>query len=175
MPIKSRIRSVPDWPKKGVMFRDITTLLKDPVGLKLCLDDFIQRYKDKEIDLIVGIDSRGFILGGALAYILGKGFVPIRKKGKLPAATEREEYELEYGTDAIEIHKDAINPGQKVIIIDDLCATGGTALAAAKLIKKLGGEVLELAFIVDLPDLGGSRKLKEAGLAYYSQTVFEGE
>ena len=157
------------------MFRDITTLLKDPVGLKLCLDDFIQRYKDKEIDLIVGIDSRGFILGGALAYILGKGFVPIRKKGKLPAATEREEYELEYGTDAIEIHKDAINPGQKVIIIDDLCATGGTALAAAKLIKKLGGEVLELAFIVDLPDLGGSRKLKEAGLAYYSQTVFEGE
>lgn len=175
MPIKSRIRTVSDWPKKGVMFRDITTLLKDPVGLKLCLDDFLARYKNKEIDLVAGIDSRGFILGGALAYLLGKGFVPVRKKGKLPAAVEREEYELEYGTDAIEIHKDAIIGGQKVLIIDDLIATGGTALAASKLVQRLGGEIVELAFIVDLPDLGGRHKLESAGLAVYSQTSFAGE
>jgi len=175
MPIKSRIRTVADWPKKGVMFRDITTLIKDPVGLKLCLDDFVERYKDKEIDVIVGIDSRGFILGGALAYLLGKGFVPVRKKGKLPAETESESYDLEYGTDTIEIHKDAIAPGQKIVIIDDLIATGGTALAASKLVKKLGGEIIELAFIVDLPDLGGGKKLTDAGLKYYAQTEFAGE
>jgi len=120
MPIKSRIRTVPHWPKKGVMFRDITTLLKDPVGLKICLDDFAKRYEKEEIDVIVGIDSRGFILGGALAYLLGKGFVPVRKKGKLPAEKESIEYELEYGTDCIEIHKDAISKGQRVLIIDEL-------------------------------------------------------
>ncbi|MFA5029403.1 MAG: adenine phosphoribosyltransferase [Patescibacteria group bacterium] len=175
MPIKSRIRTVPDWPKKGVMFRDITTLIKDPVGLKLCIDDFVARYQGKEVDAIVGIDSRGFILGGALAYLLGKGFVPVRKKGKLPAEVESEEYALEYGTDTIEIHKDAIEAGQKVVIIDDLCATGGTALAASKLVKKLGGEIVEMAFVVDLPDLGGSKKLRQAGLAVYTQTNFEGE
>jgi len=175
MPIKSRIRTVPDWPKSGIMFRDITTLIKDPVGLKLCIDDFTERYKAMDVDVVVGIDSRGFILGGALAYLLGKGFVPVRKKGKLPAETESESYELEYGTDTIEIHKDAIVPGQKVIIIDDLVATGGTALAAARLVKKLGGEVIELAFIVDLPDIGGSKKLIDAGYKIYAQTVFEGE
>lgn len=175
MPIKSRIRTISDWPKKGVMFRDITTLIKDPIGLKLCLDDFFDRYKDKNIDVVVGIDSRGFILGGALAYLLGKGFVPVRKKGKLPAEVESEEYELEYGTDIVEIHKDAIISGQKVLIIDDLIATGGTALAATKLVTKLGGEIIELAFIVDLPDLGGSQKLKDAGFEIYSQTSFEGE
>ena len=157
------------------MFRDITTLLKDPQGLQLCLEDFAKRYKKKDIDVIVGIDSRGFILGGALAYLLGKGFVPVRKKGKLPAETIRQEYALEYGTDVIEIHKDAIEKGQRVLIIDDLIATGGTALAAASLVKKLGGEVVELAFIVDLPDLKGSKKLREAGLKYYAQTSFEGE
>ena len=175
MPIKSRIRTVVDWPKKGVMFRDITTLLKDPVGLKLCLDNFLERYRNKDIDVIVGIDSRGFILGGALAYELNKGFVPVRKKGKLPAEVESEEYALEYGTDTIEIHKDAITSGQKVLIIDDLIATGGTALAAVNLVKKLGGEIVELAFIVDLPDLGGGQKLKDAGFSYYSQTAFAGE
>lgn len=175
MPIKSRIRTVPHWPKKGIMFRDITTLLKDPVGLKLCIDDFYNRYKDREIDIVVGIDSRGFILGGAVAYLLNKGFVPVRKKGKLPAETEREEYSLEYGTDVIEIHKDAIEKGQKVLIIDDLIATGGTAMAAAKLVKKIHGEVIELAFIVDLPDLGGRKKLEQAGLSVYAQTEFEGE
>lgn len=173
--IKNRIRTVPDWPKKGVMFRDITTLIKDPVGLKLCIDDFRQRYEEKEIDLVVGIDSRGFILGGALAYELGKGFVPIRKKGKLPAETESETYELEYGTDTVEIHKDAIEPGQKAVIIDDLIATGGTALAAVKLVKKLGGEVAEFACVADLVDIGGSRKLKEAGIKVYAQTSFEGD
>ncbi|MFA5879650.1 MAG: adenine phosphoribosyltransferase [Candidatus Margulisiibacteriota bacterium] len=175
MPIKSRIRTVAHWPKMGVMFRDITTLLKDPVGFKLCINDFINRYSDKEIDLIVGIDSRGFILGGALAYALDKGFVPIRKKGKLPAETEQEEYELEYGTDTVEIHKDAILKGQKILIVDDLIATGGTALAAAKLVRKLQGEIVELAFIVDLPDLGGRKKLETSGLNVYAQTEFEGE
>jgi adenine phosphoribosyltransferase len=157
------------------MFRDITTLLKDPVGLKLCLDDFVKRYENRDVDIIVGIDSRGFIIGGALAYLLGKGFVPVRKKGKLPAATEREEYALEYGTDVVEIHQDAIEKGQKVVIIDDLIATGGTAMAAAKLVKKLHGEIVELAFIVDLPDLGGRKKLEQAGYSVYAQTFFEGE
>ena len=177
MPIKSRIRTVPHWPKKGVMFRDITTLLKDPVGFRLVIDDFAKRYfdKTKDIDIVVGIESRGFILGGALAYSLGKGFVPIRKKGKLPAETEKMEYSLEYGTDVIEIHKDAIEKGQKVLLIDDLLATGGTALAAAKLIEKLGGEILEIAFVVDLPELKGGEKLKKSGYKYYAQCEFEGE
>ncbi|NQT30525.1 MAG: adenine phosphoribosyltransferase [Candidatus Saganbacteria bacterium] len=175
MPIKSRIRTIAHWPKKGIMFRDITTLLKDPVGLRICIDDFVARYRDQEIDVVVGIDSRGFILGGAVAYLLEKGFVPVRKKGKLPAETEREEYSLEYGTDVVEIHKDAISKGQKVLIIDDLIATGGTAMAAAKLVKKLHGEIVELAFIVDLPDLGGKKKLEEAGYLVYAQTEFEGE
>jgi len=175
MSIKSRIRTVPHWPKAGIMFRDITTLLKDPVGLRLCIDDFVMRYKEKEIDVVVGIDSRGFILGGAVAFVLGKGFVPVRKKGKLPAETEKEEYSLEYGTDTIEIHKDAIEKGQKVLIIDDLLATGGTATAAAKLVKKLGGNIIELAFIVDLPELGGRKKLEAAGYSVYAQTEFEGE
>ncbi len=175
MPIKSRIRTVPHWPKQGVMFRDITTLLKDPIGFKLVIDDFMKRYKDQEIDVIAGIDSRGFILGGALAYLMEKGFVPIRKKGKLPAETVAETYELEYGTDTIEIHKDAIEDGQKVLIVDDLIATGGTALAAAKLVKKLGGEIVEMAFIVDLPDLKGGEKLEKAGIKYYAQCEFEGD
>lgn len=172
MPIKSRIRTVPHWPKPGIMFRDITTLLKDPVGLKLCLDDFINRYAKEDIDIVVGIDSRGFIIGGAIAFSLGKGFVPVRKKGKLPAETEKEEYSLEYGTDVIEIHKDAIEKGQKVLIVDDLLATGGTAMAAAKLVKKLRGEIVEIAFIVDLPDLGGRKKLEAAGYKVYAQTLF---
>ncbi|MBI2135290.1 adenine phosphoribosyltransferase [Candidatus Woesearchaeota archaeon] len=175
MTIKSRIRTVPNWPKKGVMFRDITTLLKDPVGLRLSIDDFLKRYKKIDIDIIVGIDSRGFILGGALAYLLGKGFVPVRKKGKLPAATEKQEYQLEYGTDSLEIHKDAISKGQKVLIMDDLIATGGTAIATAQLVRKLGGKVVEFAFIVELPDLGGTKKLKEKGFDYYAQVSFEGD
>ncbi|HLC65599.1 MAG TPA: adenine phosphoribosyltransferase [Candidatus Nanoarchaeia archaeon] len=175
MPIKSRIRTIPNWPKKGVMFRDITTLIKDPVGLKLVVDEFHKRYKEKDISVVAGIESRGFILGGALAYMLGKGFVPIRKKGKLPAETEEESYELEYGTATVEIHRDAISRGDKVLIIDDLIATGGTALAACRLIERLGGHVEEVAAIVDLPDLGGSKKIRESGYNEFHLVEFEGD
>jgi adenine phosphoribosyltransferase len=177
MPIKSRIRTIKDYPKKGIMFRDITTLIKDPVGFRLVIDSLTQRYITGKIDfdVIVGIESRGFILGGALAYTLGKGFVPIRKKGKLPAKTVKQEYELEYGTDIIEIHRDAIGKGMKVLLIDDLLATGGTALASAALIEKLGGEIVEMAFIVDLPDVGGSRRLRKKKYKYCALTEFEGE
>jgi adenine phosphoribosyltransferase len=177
MPIKSKIRTIPNYPKKGIMFRDITTLLKDPVGFRLVIDSFTQRYihDEYEFNVIVGIESRGFIIGGALSYALGKGFVPIRKKGKLPAEVESQEYELEYGTDRIEIHRDAIKKGDRVLLIDDLLATGGTATAAAKLIEKLGGTVVEMAFIVDLPEVGGQKKLKEKGYKVFALTEFEGE
>lgn len=177
MPIKSKIRTVPDYPKKGIMFRDITTLIKDPVGLKLVIDNFVGRYSSGEIefDIVVGIESRGFIIGGALAYALGKGFVPIRKKGKLPAEVIFQEYELEYGTDRIEMHIDSFPKGTRVLLIDDLLATGGTALAAAALIEKLGGVVAEMCFIVNLPDVGGEKKLRNKNYKIYSQTEFEGD
>ncbi len=177
MPIKSKIRTVPDYPKKGIMFRDITTLLKDPVGFRLVIDNLTQRYikGDVDFDVIVGIESRGFIIGGALSYTLGKGFVPVRKKGKLPAETIKHEYELEYGTDTIEMHKDAITKGANVLLVDDLLATGGTALAAAALIEKLGGIVSEMAFIVDLPDVGGRKRLMEKGYKIFALTEFEGD
>jgi adenine phosphoribosyltransferase len=177
MPIKSKIRTIPDHPKKGIMFRDITTLLKDPVGYRLVIDNFTQRYikGDIDFDIIVGIEARGFIMGGALAYTLGRGFVPIRKIGKLPAEVEQHEYSLEYGTDTVEIHKDAISKGMKVLVVDDLLATGGTALAAATLIEKLEGEVAEMAFIVNLPEVGGEKVLKDKGYKIYCQTSFEGE
>ncbi|MBI5101300.1 MAG: adenine phosphoribosyltransferase [Nitrospirae bacterium] len=177
MPIKSRIRTIPDHPKKGIMFRDITTLIKDPVGFRLVIDNFTQRYikGDIDFDIIVGIEARGFIIGGALSYTLGKGFVPVRKKGKLPGETISHEYALEYGTDKIEIHKDAITMGMKVLLVDDLLATGGTALAAATLIEKLGGTIVEMAFIVNLPDVGGAKKLSEKGYRAYCLTEFEGD
>jgi len=177
MPIKSRIRTIPDHPKKGIMFRDITTLIKDPVGFRLVIDNLTQRYITLEIpfDMIVGIESRGFIIGGALSYTLGKGFVPIRKKGKLPFEKISHEYELEYGTDTIEIHKDAIKAGTRVLLVDDLLATGGTALASAALIEKLGGTIAEMAFIVNLPDVGGEKKLKDKGYSVFSLTEFEGD
>jgi len=177
MSIRSRIRTVPDYPKKGIMFRDITTLIKDPVGFRLVIDGLTQRYITGEYDfnVIVGIESRGFIIGGALSYTLGRGFVPIRKKGKLPGAGEFQEYQLENGTDRIEIHKGAIKQGDRVLLIDDLLATGGTALAAAALIEKLGGKVVEMAFIVDLPDVGGRKKLEAKGYKVYSLTEFEGD
>jgi len=177
MPIKSKIRTVPNYPKKGIMFRDITTLIKDPVGLRLVIDNLTQRYSNVKYDFntVVGIESRGFIIGSALAYTLEKGFIPIRKKGKLPAEVVSQEYALEYGTDRIEIHKDALEKGERVLLVDDLLATGGTALAAAALIEKLGAVVVEMAFIVDLPDVGGKKKLMDKGYKVFALTEFEGE
>lgn len=177
MTIKSKIRTIPDYPKKGIMFRDITTLIKDPVGFRLMIDTLTQRYMHVgfQFDTIVGIESRGFIIGSALAYTLGKGFIPIRKKGKLPAEVVSQEYELEYGTDRIEIHKDALKKGERVLLIDDLLATGGTALAAAALVEQLGAKVVEMAFIVDLPDVGGKKKLTAKGYKVFALTEFEGD
>ena len=179
MPIKSRIRTIPNYPTEGIMFRDITTLLKDPVGFRLVIDGLAQHYVSDDLgfafDTIIGIESRGFIIGGALSYVLGKGFVPIRKRGKLPGETVQEEYTLEYGTDIIEIHCDAVAAGDRVILIDDLLATGGTALASARLVEKLGGIVQEIAFIVDLPDVGGHKKVIDAGYKIHCLTQFEGE
>jgi adenine phosphoribosyltransferase len=177
MPIKSKIRTIPDYPKKGIMFRDITTLIKDPVGFRIVIDTLTQRYLhvNFQFDTIVGIESRGFIIGAALAYTLGKGFIPIRKKGKLPAEVVSQEYSLEYGTDKIEIHKDALKKGERVLLIDDLLATGGTALASAALLEKLGAVVVEMAFIVDLPEVGGKKKLLEKGYKIFALTEFEGE
>ena len=173
--IKSKIRTVPHWPKEGIMFRDITTLLKDKEGLQATVSELMKRYKEMDIDVVAGIESRGFILGAILAHQLGVGFVPIRKKGKLPAETIIQEYALEYGTDTIEIHKDAIHKHQKVLLVDDLIATGGTALAACQLIEKLEGKIIELSCIVDLPELGGKKKLQDAGYTVFNLVEFEGE
>jgi adenine phosphoribosyltransferase len=175
MPIKSKIRTIPHYPKEGIMFRDITTLIKDPEGLKITINTLVERYKDRQFDVIAGIEARGFILGAALAFALGKGFIPIRKKGKLPGQTISESYQLEYGVDTIEIHTDAIIKGQRVLVVDDLLATGGTVLGAISLVQKTGGVVEECCFIVDLPDLGGSKKLTERGIKYFTLTEFEGE
>ena len=169
--IKSKIRTVPHWPKEGIMFRDITTLLKDPAGFRETIDLLYKRYENKKIDKVIGIESRGFIFGAPLAYLLGCGFVPVRKPGKLPAECESEEYTLEYGKDKIEIHKDAINQGDRILIVDDLIATAGTADAARKLVKKLGGKIVECAFTVELTDLKGRDKLK--GENIYSIVEFE--
>ncbi len=174
MPIKSRIRTVPHYPKPGVMFRDITTLLKDPVGFRATIHELAHRYAAMKIDKVAGIESRGFIIGAALAYQLGTGFVPIRKKGKLPAATVGHDYELEYGTDRIEIHVDAIAHGERILLVDDLIATGGTALAATRLIEDLGGRVVECGFVIDLPDLGGTARLAKAGHKAFALCAFEG-
>ncbi|MBW2966548.1 adenine phosphoribosyltransferase [Candidatus Woesearchaeota archaeon] len=173
--VKSKIRTVPHWPKQGIMFRDITTLLKDKEGYNHMIDLLVERYKDMKVDVVAGIESRGFITGSVLAHRLGVGFVPIRKPGKLPAETVSEEYELEYGKDKIEVHTDAINKGDKVLLVDDLVATSGTAVAAANLIKKLGGEIVECSFIVELPDLKGREKLEKKGLKVFSLVQFEGE
>ncbi|MDW7760363.1 MAG: adenine phosphoribosyltransferase [Acidobacteriota bacterium] len=173
--LASKIRTVPNWPKPGIMFRDITTLLKDPEGFKTTVDLLFDRYKDRGIGAVAGIESRGFIVGAALAHRLKVGFLPIRKPGKLPAETVSEEYELEYGRDRIEIHRDAVGKGQRILLVDDLIATGGTALAGCHLIEKLGGEVVECAFIIDLVDLGGNRKLMDAGYKTFRLVEFEGE
>lgn len=173
--IKDKIRTIPNWPKPGVMFRDITTLLQDAPMFHHTIELLKERYHNIEIDIIAAVESRGFIIGAALAHALHKGLVPIRKKGKLPHETESQEYELEYGTDIIEIHKDAVKPGNKVLLVDDLIATGGTALAACKLVEKLGGEIVECCFVIDLPELQGRKKLEEAGYLVFSLVEFEGE
>jgi len=173
--IKSKIRTVPNWPKPGIMFRDITTLLQDAPTFNHTIELLLERYKDKQIDVVAGIESRGFIIGSILAHRLDRGFVPIHKKGKLPYETESEEYELEYGTDTIEIHKDAVWKGAKVLIVDDLIASAGTATAACKLIEKIGGEIVECCFIIELTDLQGREKLEKKGYSVFSLVQFEGE
>jgi len=173
--IKSLIRTIPHYPKQGIQFRDITTLLKDPVGFRIVIDELAKQYSGKQIDKIAGVEARGFIIGSALAYKLGVGFVPIRKPGKLPAETVGHDYELEYGADRVEIHTDAITQGEQVLLVDDLIATGGTAEAAVALIGKLGADVVACAFVIDLPDLGGSERLRQQGYQVYSLCEFEGE
>ena len=174
MPIKSLIRTIPHYPKPGIQFRDITTLLKDPLGLRMVIDALSQHYSDKKIDKIAGVEARGFIIGAALAYKLGVGFVPVRKSGKLPAETIGHDYALEYGADRVEIHIDAISNGEQVLLVDDLIATGGTAEAAITLIQKLGGDVMGCAFVIDLADLGGSKRLIESRIKTFSLCEFEG-
>ena len=172
--IKHTIRTVPDWPEPGVMFRDITPLLATPRVFRVLIDEFVHRYFDQRPDLVAGLDARGFIIGSVLAYELGVGFVPIRKKGKLPFDTVAETYELEYGNATVEMHTDAVQPGQRVVLIDDLIATGGTMGAGKRLLERLGATVIEGAAIVDLPELGGSAKLRAAGLPLFTLVDFEG-
>ena len=154
------VMTIPDFPEPGIMFRDITTLIQDPVGLKMAVDGLVDRIRDLDYDIVVGPESRGFIFGVPVAYLMGKGFVPVRKKGKLPRETESVKYDLEYGQAEIEIHKDAIQPGQRVVIVDDLIATGGSAEAAAKLVEKLGGKVVRMLFVMELAGLKGRDKLE---------------
>jgi adenine phosphoribosyltransferase len=171
--IKSKVRSIPDWPIKGVIFRDITTLLLDPSAFKQICAIFYDRYVNEKIDKIVGIDARGFLFGSVLAYNLDIGMIPIRKNGKLPYNTISESYTLEYGEEVIEIHEDAIQKGERVVIIDDLMATGGTISAAANLVEKLGGEIFECSFVLELPDLNGREKLGNRKV--FSIVEFEGD
>jgi len=175
MSIKSKIRTIENYPIKGVMFRDITTLLKDPEGLRDSVNILVDRYKDLKIDKIVAIESRGFIVGAPLAYLLNVGLVLIRKPGKLPAETINQDYKLEYGTDTIEVHVDAIEKDEKILIVDDLIATGGTAEASVRLVQKMKGDIVECCFIVDLPDIGGRERLENMGQKVFTLCEFEGE
>jgi adenine phosphoribosyltransferase len=174
--LRAHIRTVPDWPAPGVQFRDITPLLQDAKVFRVLIDAFIHRYMDPSMrpDVVAGLDARGFILGAVIAYELNVGFVPIRKKGKLPFTTVEETYELEYGSATVELHTDAVKPGDRVLLIDDLIATGGTMMAGMKLLEKLGAQVIEGAAIVDLPELGGSDKLRASGLALFTLLDFSG-
>ena len=174
--LRSHIRTVPDWPAPGVQFRDITPLLQNPKVFRVLIDAFVHRYMDPALrpDVVAGLDARGFILGAVIAYELNVGFVPIRKKGKLPFTTVQETYELEYGSATVELHTDAVQAGQKVLLIDDLIATGGTMMAGRKLLEKLGAHVMEGAAIVDLPELGGSNKLSDSGLPLFTLIDFSG-
>ncbi|MGF1650953.1 MAG: adenine phosphoribosyltransferase [Hyphomicrobiaceae bacterium] len=172
--LKSLIRTIPDYPKPGIMFRDVTTLFRDPEGFELAVIALARPFRRAHIDAVAGIEARGFILGGAVADRLGCGFIPIRKKGKLPWKTIGQEYTLEYGVDAIEIHEDAVSPGERILIVDDLIATGGTAEAAIKLVQSTGGTVAGAAFIIDLPELGGKEKLTALGVESHVLFDFEG-
>lgn len=172
--IRDHIRTVPNWPASGVMFRDITPLLANPRVFRVLIDQFVHRYFDVRPSAIAGLDARGFIIGSVVAYELNVGFVPIRKKGKLPFTTVEETYELEYGSATVELHTDAVKPGDRVVLIDDLIATGGTMMAGKKLLERLGAQVLEGAAIVDLPELGGSQRLRDAGLPLFTLVDFEG-
>jgi adenine phosphoribosyltransferase len=172
--IQDYIRTIPDFPHEGILFRDVTTLFLDPRGFRLAIDQLLAPFVGQEIDLVTGLEARGFILGGAVAHQLSKGFMPVRKKGKLPGATIEQDYKLEYGSATVEIHDDAIQPGQKLLLVDDLLATGGTAEAGIRLIERLGGEVIGCAFVVDLPDLGGRKKLEDMGMSVHAICTYEG-
>ncbi len=174
MDLRSIIRTIPDYPKPGIMFRDVTTLLADARGFRRAIDELVQPLAGAKIDKVAGIEARGFILGGAIAHQLSVGFIPIRKKGKLPYKTIGERYALEYGADEIEIHIDAVAPGEKVLLVDDLIATGGTATAAIRLLERAGGKVVLCSFVVDLPDLGGAAKLRAIGKEVVALVAFEG-
>jgi adenine phosphoribosyltransferase len=175
MPIKSLIRTIPDHPKPGIQFRDITTLLQDPVGLRIAVEGLVEPFRQIRVDKVAGIEARGFVLGGAVAVELGAGFVMLRKSGKLPHDTIGHDYELEYGSDRVEIHTDAVAKGENVLLVDDLIATGGTAEAALRVIEKLGGSVVGLAVVIDLPDLGGRKRIEALGHKLVSLCAFEGE
>ena len=172
--VKDYIRTIVDFPHEGILFRDVTTLFADPRGFRMAVDQMLHPYTGQRIDKVVGLEARGFILGGAIAHQLGCGFVPIRKKGKLPGAVISEEYKLEYGEAIMEIHDDAVQAGETVLIVDDLLATGGTAEAGIKLLERLGADIVGCAFIIDLPDLGGRRLLEELGMDVHILCEFEG-
>lgn len=174
MTLRDSIRTIPDYPKAGIQFRDITTLLADAKAFRRAVDELVQPFAGLKLDKVAGIEARGFILGGAVAHQLSAGFVPLRKKGKLPHRTRAVEYALEYGTDTIEMHLDAVHPGERVVLVDDLIATGGTALAAIDLLTQAGAVILAAAFVVDLPELGGADKLRTAGITVSTLVNFEG-
>ena len=172
--VKDYIRTIVDFPHEGIMFRDVTTLFADPRGFRMCIDQMLHPYAGTRIDKVAGLEARGFIIGGAIAHQLSVGFIPISKKGKLNGATVSEAYQLEYGEAVMEVHDDAIQPGEKVLLVDDLLATGGTAAAGIKLIERLGGEVVGCAFIIDLPEIGGHAKLEKMGMDVHALCAFEG-
>lgn len=173
--VRDYIRTIPDFPEPGIMFRDVTTLFADPRGFRMCIDQLLHPFADRRFDKVAALESRGFIMGGALAHQLNVGFVPIRKKGKLPAATLSQDYTLEYGQATMEIHDNALRPGEQVLLVDDLLATGGTAEAGVKLVERLGAEIVGCAFIVDLPDLGGRARLEKLGLRVEALCAYEGD
>ncbi|MCA0870939.1 adenine phosphoribosyltransferase [Seohaeicola saemankumensis] len=172
--VKDYIRTIVDFPHDGIMFRDVTTLFSDPRGFRMAIDQMLHPYAGMRIDKVVGLEARGFILGGAIAHQLSVGFVPIRKKGKLPGTTISQDYTLEYGEAIVEIHDDAIEAGEKILVVDDLLATGGTCAAGIKLIERLGGEIVSCAFVIDLPDLGGRKVLEDMGMDVHALCAFEG-